>query len=381
MTASDPGEQPSLTRRHRRQRKGERRRTILTAVALGAFTLLLVGFAADVLRLGPAAPVVAQTTSEPEASVFTPTRLPETTSPCRALSPDKPLRLWIAGDSLAGSLGPALGKLTGDTGVVQPYVDSRVSSGLGNPGFFDWPKQATAEMARLDPEVVVFIIGTNDFSVPSTGRFDPSGQPTWKADYANRIEAMLSILIGSGRPVIWAGAPTLRDTRLDDGARQVNEVAKEVVARHKEAVYLDTYALFSGPDGRWIRTLPDAGGRPQAMRDDDGVHFTVAGGDHLARAAFEIVDSRCHLVTQAVPNAAKRAITTPGSAQNPVTPGTAPTTAAAPVSTAPTTTASATTATTRPPSSSAPTSAVPSVPSTSATTTSTTQAAIPKFLP
>ena len=33
-----------------------------------------------------------------------------------------PLRLWVGGDSLAGSLGPALGTIAGATGVVQPVL-------------------------------------------------------------------------------------------------------------------------------------------------------------------------------------------------------------------------------------------------------------------
>src|SRR5438552_10883697 len=37
---------------------------------------------------------------------------------CRApLDPVDPLRLWIGGDSLAGSLGPSLGRRAGSTGV------------------------------------------------------------------------------------------------------------------------------------------------------------------------------------------------------------------------------------------------------------------------
>src|SRR6478672_4579689 len=45
---------------------------------------------------------------------------------CRApLNPDEPLRLWIGGDSLAGSLGPSLGRRAGNSGVVQPVFDSR----------------------------------------------------------------------------------------------------------------------------------------------------------------------------------------------------------------------------------------------------------------
>ena len=81
------------------------------------------------------------------------------------LPPDDPLRLWIAGDSLAGSLGASLGEMTAETGVVAPVYDSRVSSGLANPSFFNWPKHATTELARLRPEAVAFIIGTNDYVI------------------------------------------------------------------------------------------------------------------------------------------------------------------------------------------------------------------------
>ena len=76
--------------------------------------------------------------------------------------------MWVGGDSLAGSLGPSLGTIAGATGVVQPYFDSRVSSGLTNPTFFDWPSHAEKEMARLNPEIAVFIIGANDYLAPNT---------------------------------------------------------------------------------------------------------------------------------------------------------------------------------------------------------------------
>jgi len=82
---------------------------------------------------------------------------------CRTpLTSKDPLRLWIAGDSLAGSLGPALGEMTGGTGVVAPTFDTRPSSGLTSPAFFNWPEHAREEVARIDPEVVVFIIGAKD---------------------------------------------------------------------------------------------------------------------------------------------------------------------------------------------------------------------------
>ena len=60
--------------------------------------------------------------------------------------------------------------------MVAPQYDSRVSSGLLTPDFFDWPKHAQEQLAQLDPEAVVFVIGTNDANVwnsqprrPTTG--------------------------------------------------------------------------------------------------------------------------------------------------------------------------------------------------------------------
>jgi hypothetical protein len=240
--------------------------------------------------------------------------------PCRTpLTPDEPLRLWIGGDSLAGSLGPSLGKQTAATGVVQPVYDSRVSSGLSTPDFFDWPEHATEEMARLDPEIVVFIIGANDWNVPRSTPTDESGEPAWKGRYADAVEEMLDVLNDDDddRPVYWVGAPPMQERRKDSGVREVNLVARAVISEHPEAAYIDDYALFAGDDGGYSATLETEDGRSVRMRAADGVHFTVAGGEHLARAVFQSVDARCHIDDQAVEGQDQRVIETPGSGRLP----------------------------------------------------------------
>jgi hypothetical protein len=238
-------------------------------------------------------------------------------SACRSpLTSESPLRLWIGGDSLAGSLGPALGTLAGNTGIVQPVFDSRVSSGLTTPGFFDWPAHATQEMGRLDPEVVVFIIDTNDSEIVSSGG-TTGGASDWKARYQQLVTQMLDILGGpdSHRYVFWVGGPTIRDTTIDSGVRQLNNVARTVVEHRLHATYVDDYHLFSDSQGRFSFTLPDPAGKPVLVRTDDGIHFTPAGADRLARTIFQSLDTRCHLQTQAVPGSPKAVIETPGSNQ------------------------------------------------------------------
>ncbi len=230
---------------------------------------------------------------------------------CRALSTTDPLRLWIGGDSLAGSLGPSLGTIAGATGVVQPYFDSRVSSGLANPGFFDWPSHASTEMTRLDPEIVVFIIGANDWAAVSGD--------SWKAGYTTDVDAMMKTLIGSGRTVYWVGSPTLKDQKMDAAVVEVNAIASEVAKRHPEVHYVDAYKLFSDSTGAFSLNLPDETGKVVTMRAGDGVHLTPDGADYLARAVYKLVDDQCAVTDQKVAGATLHAIESEGSTQ--VAPG------------------------------------------------------------
>jgi hypothetical protein len=254
-----------------------------------------------------------------------------------------------------------LGSIAGATGVVQPYFDSRVSSGLASPGFFDWPDHATTEMARLDPEVVVFFIGTNDFSAVSGDK--------WKDDYEAKVDSMMKTLIGPGRTVYWLGAPTLRADDKDRAVVQVNSVFQDVAKRHRQVHYVDAHQLFSDADGGFASDLPDGTGKLTTMRSGDGVHLTTDGADYLAKAVYKLIDAQCAITEQKVAGAAKPTIETEGSTKvapnstsssgssggtiQTTPPAPAPTTAAPAVTTPPVTepatTAPATTAPTSPP--------------------------------
>jgi uncharacterized protein len=296
-------------RRDRTRRRIRRAVTVVAAVAVVA-AIALVAF--DVVHFGGNDKPSAAGTVESGAHHEQP--LPATTTTgarsCRPLSSADPLRLWVGGDSLAGSLGPSLGTIAGATGVVQPYFDSRVSSGLSSPGFFDWPDHATTEMARLDPEVVVFIIGTNDWTAVSGD---------WKDDYSATVDSMMKTLVGSGRTVYWLGAPTLKDKEKDDAVVEVNSVFEEVAKRNPKVHYVDTYKLFSDSDGTFSYDLPDETGKVVTMRGGDGVHFTTDGADYLARQVFKLVDAQCAVTEQKVDGATKQTIETEGSTQ--VAPG------------------------------------------------------------
>ena len=321
---SEPDSDSSLSRRHaRRARSHKRRRQIFTIVATVLVLALVTIIATDSVRFGgDDRPSLADTVEAAPRGTRAPSSTSTTTPtrPCRAnLTSTEPLKLWIGGDSLAGALGPALGTLTGATGVVQPYFHSRVSSGLSNPTFVDWPTLGAKEMTAVTPEVAVFIISTNDYPVTLVKTLDANGELAWKAQYTKEVDDMMKVLEASGRTVLWLGAPVLGDTKQNDAIKELNAVEKEVAKKHPGIEYFDTYALFADADGKYTATVTDADGKTITARSGDGIHFTMDGANYLARAVFKVIDAQCKVAAQAVTGETKATIQTPGSTQ--VAPG------------------------------------------------------------
>jgi hypothetical protein len=225
--------------------------------------------------------------------------------PPRAISHDLPLKLWIGGDSLAGSFGPALGQTGGATGVVDATIDYKVSSGLEDQGIRDWPEHATQEMADSDPDHVVFIIGANDASIVSTYDSNGDGVPDWEVGYREKVHTMMDILVGGPRHRrgYWVGPPTMGDYSLNKGAYALGKLMRSEAEKFApDIVYVDTYRLFADENGDYSRSLPDETGDIQEMRISDGVHFSVDGAKYLADKLWTKLDKRWNITAQADPS-------------------------------------------------------------------------------
>lgn len=309
--------EPEMLPRSRRRGVRTQRRTRLRRLAgsLGTFIVVLAAVAVALVLTNvitvPGSDDAHTNSAASNRPAPSSTTRPDRTPHHRPLTPDDPLRLWIAGDSLAGSIGPSLGDLTAKTGVVQPQYDSRVSSGLLNPNFYDWPKHAAAELARLDPEVVVFIIGTNDANVWSSRLND---------EYRIRTEAMMRELVGTKhRQVFWVGAPVAQAKDLEAGVLSVNLIQRTAASHVSGVTYVDAHAIFDDAQGRYQQSFSDANGVRKVMRAGDGVHFSVDGADFISQAIFALIDAEWNLTAQSVPGAAKPVLETKGSTQVPGT--------------------------------------------------------------
>jgi len=294
----------------RRARLATRRRRWRIATITGLSVLLVAGAATAVTL--HAYDADSAPNPDDHASATTPGHVTEPNlgtasklKPPRRLSHDDPLRLWIGGDSLAGSFGPALGQTAGATGVVKATIDYKVSSGLEDQGIRDWYEHAQEKMASDDPDAVVFIIGTNDAPIVNTYDSNGDGIPDWEKEYREKIDRMMATFVGGNRhrTVFWLGPPTLGDSTLDRGTEKFGPVMAEEARKFApDVVYIDTYKLFEGPDGGYARSFPDATGQVEQMRISDGVHFTVDGAQYLSNIVWKLLDKRWKITKQAVPS-------------------------------------------------------------------------------
>ena len=210
---------------------------------------------------------------------------PAATPAARVPTPSDPLRVLVIGDSLAGDLGRSLGRISAAAALVSVELDYKPASGLSRPDYFDWYAALVSDIARLHPEVVVVMLGGNDAqSFEANGHVVQQATAEWSAIYAKRVADLMMIGAANDRRVIWIGLPVMADPSFGELMRRQNDLYREASDGNARVTYLDTWALFAGPDGRYAPYLPDASGRPAPMRQADGIHLSIAGADRLAGA-------------------------------------------------------------------------------------------------
>jgi len=208
----------------------------------------------------------------------------------REVTASRPLRLYIAGDSLAGQLGGHLAALAEKTGLMRARVDSHVSSGLSRPEYFDWPQRLIDRVFDSKAEAIVFLVGGNDAQrVEWDGRVLDVDSPAWLDVYRLRVAEAMDVATAGGRRLYWIGQPIMRDETYDERMVMLDRVYEEEAAAHEGVTYVDTREIFANAAGKYAAYLRGPDGDLVRVRQGDGVHLTRAGADRLAAHVLDVV--------------------------------------------------------------------------------------------
>jgi hypothetical protein len=240
--------------------------------------------------------VVPEPTSEEPAVSGQPPEPPKR----ERFSPNRKLRVWIAGDSLVIVPGQSLLRAVAGNRAVAPVgeIDGRIASGLERPDVFNWFTHVRDEMHKKKPRAVVLMFGGNDdhgfmTGLPEGKEIGSFGSPSWRAEYRRRVAGIMETITQNGGFLVWIGLPISRDPVQTQRYDTINAIVQTEAAKRPGRVsYLDTYFFFAGADGGFSQYIEDDTGKLVKMRADDGVHFERPAGDLIAEKVVERLDER-----------------------------------------------------------------------------------------
>jgi hypothetical protein len=207
-----------------------------------------------------------------------------------------PLRVWVAGDSLAEVPGQGLERVAGSS-VDIVAVESRLSTGLARPDLYNWFLRIPAAVRQLAPRVVVFSFGADDAhdflaGVPKGKVVGPLGSASWDAEYRRRVDGVTRELAARGIYVVWLGLPIPDGAGFKHSFPIVNGIIASVAREHPQtATFVDTWHMLDDAHGRYTAYLR-VHGQLTLMRLPDGVHYTAAAGDLIAEQVLQQLRTR-----------------------------------------------------------------------------------------
>lgn len=223
----------------------------------------------------------------------------------RAITAAKPLRLYIAGDSMDQVFGSSLVNLSEATGLVKAKNDYKVSSGLSRPDFFDWPQRMVDQIVDYKPDAVAVLFGANDGQdVYYEGKVLKVGTKAWQEVYARRVGEAMDILTKGGRRVYWVGQPIMKDFGYRERIAMMNHIYEAEAQKHPGVKFVSTWKLLSNEKGSYAEYLKDEGGDSILMRAPDGIHLTRAGGDRMAGLVLDVIEKDWGMGGSAAPSPA-----------------------------------------------------------------------------
>ena len=234
------------------------------------------------------APAAAAAPREPAIAPATPEPAPVEV----AAAPSGPRKVLVLGDSLAATgFGAMLEKKLDEHPDIECFRKAKSATGLARPDFYDWESEAKKAVDQRKPDLVVVIMGGND-GQDLTTKTGKGKRVAWKSDgwndaYKARVAEFLSEISAEGRKVLWLGLPRTGTTSFEQKLTTIREVQSQALADFGEAgVYLDTSPFITDSAGELIDTATVGKRKAQALREEDGIHFTMAGSEFFADKVY-----------------------------------------------------------------------------------------------
>ena len=196
--------------------------------------------------------------------------------------------ILTTGDSLMQSVDSILSdRLDRRANVVS---DVRIASGLSRSTVVDYPTLAKQQVKRHKPAATAIFLGAND----TYSMYNPDGIEVvccgtdWEDEYSRRAKELMETYTQNGTATVaWLAVPAMRDERRNPAKLAVNSALRRAAVQVPGAYVVPTDKLLT-PRGVFEPTL-ERGGRQVPVREDDGIHLTIAGARIAVAAVVKVL--------------------------------------------------------------------------------------------
>ena len=147
------------------------------------------------------------------------------------------------------------------------------------------------------------MIGGNDFHsvlLPNGHSVAFSAGRVWRHAYRTKVLSFIREATYREARVAWVGLPIIANEAYSKTVKRLNSVYQEATKRFKDAIYVDSWHLFTNKEGKYAAYLKDANGDLQPVRTADNIHLTPQGNDRLAGYVIRVFEKSWDLPSKAV---------------------------------------------------------------------------------
>jgi hypothetical protein len=185
-------------------------------------------------------------------------------------------KILMIGDSVMGDVDFSLVHLLKKTEPTWQVIDAyKVSSGLTNQTYYNWPKTSEKLVSQYHPDYVVVLVGTNDAqNMMIHGKGFVLGKETWMNEYKNRILQLTNDYDSNNVKWLWIQLPVVKDLNFNKRLQFIRDVQKDTVGEH----LVETETIFGKADHSEVINMK--------LRANDGTHLNSHGANLVAEHIF-----------------------------------------------------------------------------------------------
>lgn len=189
-------------------------------------------------------------------------------------------KVLMIGDSVMGDVDFSMARLLKKEQPTWKVIDAhKVSSGLANQTYYDWPKTSAKLVSQHKPDYVVVLVGTNDAQgMMINGRGAALGKENWMEEYKQRILKMTNNFEENSIKWYWIQLPVVRDSGFNQRLQFVRQAQQDTVGRN----LVETESIFGKTDHSQSVDMK--------LRAGDGTHLNSNGANLVAEHVWKRIE-------------------------------------------------------------------------------------------